>query len=236
MDVYITWFSANNGRQADPIFPAIVDTVMMALRYSQPNPYEGTDPATGLTSSVYNTGEQIGYRIGVEATADERWLRYDALLSCLGLGRSSTPDPKEVPVTLAAYNGHEALTFGDYPTWRPGRTLRAEPGGVYDIAPASGRVVAGVPRAVVHAGVRDRRRRDGFTPGSQARARRPRGTPTRRGPAGSRAAATRTRRRHTSQQFADLPDPFHLRTLMEACATRWPEYLSWRTLVARDGA
>ena len=59
---------------------------MMALRYSQPNPYEATDPATGLTSSVYNTGEQIGYRIGVEATADERWLRYDSLLNVARLG------------------------------------------------------------------------------------------------------------------------------------------------------
>ena len=71
---------SNNGRQADPVFPAIVDTVMMALRYSQPNPYKATDPATGLTSDVYNVGESIRYRTGVEATADERWLRYDALL------------------------------------------------------------------------------------------------------------------------------------------------------------
>ena len=80
MDVYITWFSANQGRQADPVFSAIVDTVMMALRYSQPNPAELTDPATGLTSTVYNVGEQIKYRVGIEATADERFLRYDALL------------------------------------------------------------------------------------------------------------------------------------------------------------
>ena len=69
--------SANNGKQADPVFPAIVDTVMMALRYSQPNPAELTDPATNLTSSVYNTGEQMKYRTGVEATADERWLKRD---------------------------------------------------------------------------------------------------------------------------------------------------------------
>jgi hypothetical protein len=80
MDVYVTWFSANQGRQADPVFPAIVDTVMMALRYSQPNPAELTDPATGLTSSVYNVGETMKYRVGIEATADERWLRYDALV------------------------------------------------------------------------------------------------------------------------------------------------------------
>lgn len=80
MDVYVTWFSSNSGRQADPKFPAIVDAVMMALRYSQPNPYEATDPATGLTSSIYNVGETMRYRTGVEATNDERFLRYDALI------------------------------------------------------------------------------------------------------------------------------------------------------------
>jgi hypothetical protein len=81
-DVYVTWFSSNNGKQADPVFPAIVDTVMMALRYSQPNPYEATDPATGLTSTIYNVGETLRYRTGVEATNDERFLRYDALIQC----------------------------------------------------------------------------------------------------------------------------------------------------------
>ena len=79
MDCYITWFSSNSGRQQDPKFPAIVDTVMMALRYAQPNPAYLTDPATGLTSTVYNTGETLHYKIGVESTDDERWLRYDAL-------------------------------------------------------------------------------------------------------------------------------------------------------------
>ena len=79
-DVYVTWFSSNSGRQQDPVFPAIVDTVMLALRYSQPNPYQATDPATNLTSTIYNVGETMRYRIGVEATADERWLRYDSLI------------------------------------------------------------------------------------------------------------------------------------------------------------
>ena len=79
-DVYITWFSSNSGRQQDPVFPAIVDTVMLALRYSQPNPAYLTDPATNLTSTVYNVGESMRYRTGVEATADERWLRYDSLI------------------------------------------------------------------------------------------------------------------------------------------------------------
>ena len=44
-----------------------------------------------------------------------------------------------------AYNGHEALTFTDYLDLGTGRTLHAEPGGTYDIAPASGHVVPEVP-------------------------------------------------------------------------------------------
>ena len=44
-----------------------------------------------------------------------------------------------------AYAGHEALTFSDYTDLGTGRTLHAEPGGVYDITPASGRVVPEVP-------------------------------------------------------------------------------------------
>ena len=53
---------------------------MLALRYSQPNPYEATDPATNLTSTSTTPGKTMRYRTGVEATADERWLRYDALI------------------------------------------------------------------------------------------------------------------------------------------------------------
>ena len=48
-------------------------------------------------------------------------------------------------MTLAAYNGQEALTFTDYLDLGTGRSLHAEPGGTYDVAPASGRVVAEVP-------------------------------------------------------------------------------------------
>ena len=54
---------------------------MLALRFSQPNPAYLTDPSTSLTSTVYNTGEQMHYKIGVESVDDERWLRYDALLT-----------------------------------------------------------------------------------------------------------------------------------------------------------
>ena len=45
----------------------------------------------------------------------------------------------------AVYAGHEALTFKDYIDLETGRTLHAEPGGVYDIMPASGRNVDDIP-------------------------------------------------------------------------------------------
>ena len=79
-DIYVTWFSVLNGKQADARFPGIVDTIMEALRTSLPNPAEFTDPSTLETSSIYNVGEIMRYRIGVEDTADERQKRYDALI------------------------------------------------------------------------------------------------------------------------------------------------------------
>ena len=48
-------------------------------------------------------------------------------------------------MTLAAFNGHEALTFTDYMDLETGKTLHAEPGGTYDVAPASGRNVPDIP-------------------------------------------------------------------------------------------
>ena len=81
-DIYVTWFSVMSGKQADPRFPGVVDTIMMALRTSQPNPADFTDPNTGLTSTVYNIGEQMRYRIGVESTKDEAQKRYDSLIQC----------------------------------------------------------------------------------------------------------------------------------------------------------
>ena len=49
-------------------------------------------------------------------------------------------------MTLAAYHGHEALTFTDYLDLGTGKTLHAEPREEpYDVAPASGRAVPEIP-------------------------------------------------------------------------------------------
>ena len=49
-------------------------------------------------------------------------------------------------MTLAAYHGHETLTFPDYLDLGTGKTLHAEPRDEpYDVAPASGRAVPDIP-------------------------------------------------------------------------------------------
>jgi len=78
-DVYLTWVTTGSGTEQDPKFPGMVDALMYALRFSQPNPYFATDPNSGLQSTIYNTGEVITYRTGVESTSDERMKRYDCL-------------------------------------------------------------------------------------------------------------------------------------------------------------
>lgn len=81
MDIYLTWMSINNAQQSDPIFPGMIDAILAALRYSQPNPAYVTDPNLNITSTIYNVGEEMRWTPGIEALEDERWIRYDCLIS-----------------------------------------------------------------------------------------------------------------------------------------------------------
>ena len=47
----------------------------------------------------------------------------------------------------AVYTGNEPLTFSQYTDVETGKTLHAEPGGVYEVMPASGHVVPEIPAA-----------------------------------------------------------------------------------------
>lgn len=79
--VYLTWFNAADDPNADSAFPAVIDTVMTALR-SAPNPVRASDPYTGQVSDLVDIGEQMTWDYGpVHAVADQRWLRYDCLIT-----------------------------------------------------------------------------------------------------------------------------------------------------------
>jgi hypothetical protein len=135
MDIYLTWTSGGQGTQQDPVFPGMLDAIMFALRFSQPNPVYITDPNTNLTSTLYNTGEQQTYRTGVESLADQRRKRYDALVTVSVWEIFNALSRECVAVT---YYGHVTMTYMDYIDLATGKTLVCAPGQTYNIMPASG--------------------------------------------------------------------------------------------------
>lgn len=81
IDIFIVWFSANDDPDADTWFPGMVDAVMALLRVT-PTPAVVTDPYTNVSSQIINTGELMTYRIAISAVEDERYNRYDSLITC----------------------------------------------------------------------------------------------------------------------------------------------------------
>jgi hypothetical protein len=81
IDVYLTWFNDDSDPEADITFPAVIDCVMDVLR-SSADPAVLTDALTGRVSQLIDLGEKMTWTFGgVRATADQRYLRYDALLT-----------------------------------------------------------------------------------------------------------------------------------------------------------
>jgi hypothetical protein len=80
MDVWLVWFSANDDPDADTWFPGMVDAIMALLRVTAVE-VDVYDPYSNAQSVVIDTGEQMTYKIAVSAVEDERYNRYDALIT-----------------------------------------------------------------------------------------------------------------------------------------------------------
>lgn len=80
LDVYMTWNGQDDDPDADTWFPGMVDAVMLTLRTS-PDPATAQDPYTGQLTTLIDVGENMSYRITLRALADQRYNRYDALIS-----------------------------------------------------------------------------------------------------------------------------------------------------------
>ena len=80
IDLYLVYFLANNDADADNLFPAMVDTIMSALRVST-DPVKVTDPYTSIDSWLIDVGERMTYQITVRSLVDQGFNRYDALLA-----------------------------------------------------------------------------------------------------------------------------------------------------------
>lgn len=80
IEIYLTWFDYADEPYVDTAFSAVIDTIMQRLRTS-PDPATVTDPNSGLVCELAGVGEDMTWQaLSVSSTADQRWLRFDALL------------------------------------------------------------------------------------------------------------------------------------------------------------
>jgi hypothetical protein len=80
-DCWLLWFDSEDDPQQDVTFPGIVDTIMSVLR-EVTDPADIYDPNSGLASQLVDIGERMTYEIATpRAVADQRYLRYDALIT-----------------------------------------------------------------------------------------------------------------------------------------------------------
>lgn len=88
LDVWVVWFGSTEEPTADAAFPAVIDALMGVLRNmplvdAAGNTQHLTDPVTGQLSQIVKLGENMSWDYGpVRAVADQRYLRYDALINC----------------------------------------------------------------------------------------------------------------------------------------------------------
>jgi hypothetical protein len=85
VNVWLVWFGEVDDPNADVAFPAVIDAVCGLLRNT--GLVDGTqyvrDPVTGQLSQLLAIGEHLSWEYGtVRAVADQRYLRYDAQITC----------------------------------------------------------------------------------------------------------------------------------------------------------
>lgn len=80
LDVYVVWFGQDDDPNADTWFPGMIDAIMLVLRTS-PDPATATDPYTEQRTTLIDVGENMSYRIALRALSDQRYNRYDGLIS-----------------------------------------------------------------------------------------------------------------------------------------------------------
>jgi hypothetical protein len=83
VQVYLVWWGADDDPDADTLFPGMVDAVMETLRVSADPGAIRVDPWNGQQSYLIDVGEVMDYEITLRAIVDQRYNRYDALISCV---------------------------------------------------------------------------------------------------------------------------------------------------------
>jgi hypothetical protein len=86
VDIWLVWFGEAEDPRADSQFPAVIDAVTACLRNTTllgPETLNAVDPITGQQSNLSAIGEDMQWNYApVRAVADQRYLRYDAQITC----------------------------------------------------------------------------------------------------------------------------------------------------------
>lgn len=86
VDIWLVWFGQADVANVDTQFPAVIDAVCACLRNTKlldAVTIQAVDPVTGQVSDLLNIGEALNWEYApVKVTADQRYLRYDALITC----------------------------------------------------------------------------------------------------------------------------------------------------------
>ena len=85
VSIWLVWFGPGADPDADQQFPSIIDAVIGCLRNAQLHDAVTqlvSDPLTGQQSALLDVGENMSWEYaGVRATADQRYLRFDAIVT-----------------------------------------------------------------------------------------------------------------------------------------------------------
>lgn len=83
LDVYLVYFMQDDDPDSDTLFPGMVDWIMEQLRLAPDTTPALLDPWTNRESYLIDIGEVMDYQITVRALEDQRFNRYDGLITCV---------------------------------------------------------------------------------------------------------------------------------------------------------
>jgi len=81
LELWLVWWGLDDDPDSDTLFPGMVDTVMETLRVSPDPTAILTDVWTSQQSYLIDVGEVMDYEITLRAITDQRFNRYDALIT-----------------------------------------------------------------------------------------------------------------------------------------------------------
>lgn len=82
MELFVVWWGQDDDPDSDTLFPGMVDAIMSTLRVSADPTPQLTDPwVPAQVSYLIDVGEDMDYEITVRAITDQRYNRYDALIT-----------------------------------------------------------------------------------------------------------------------------------------------------------